>query len=538
MAENTLKWQKWAWAGGIIFASVGIYLRFYHITASDFIFYDEGYYLNFNRGFVEFAGQYRFQNIQDWLQGFYTCLRLSLPTGKALWFFLIDSRAFWGWGEVWFFPRLVAAIAGSLTLGMVFLFARRFYNSSWVAYVSVILLAVMPSHVFYSRLAMQETLSTLFFLGGFYLYLFPDRLNVRTFLSALVLVGAYFTNYRLIVLPVLVLVTEVFMGVSQKRIPNYRKYLWHVLTFFSLVFLIGSIDRGQNLNVTFSWMGHQAQLGKEQFQAFNLWSYPYYIFKLESIPFGLLFFGNMYYFFRKQTFYLYPLVLVVFQMLIFSFAQDKAARYLCVVMPFMVMAASSLIVFLFEENKNVVLRTAVSLVFLWTLSAFTLKSIAFAGFQSAYRPVMEVLSKADADVKVASSQPWVQNLYVKNKKNVVECPKEYPLFFDLQRSGFKYLVIDPQAYISFTDDGRKFSQLLTGYLRFITTNIKPIKVLSHFNRPVLERFVFEHNENLKRSLDFLNTPDASLGQLKIYDMAQCTAIINKWLAASHQAVNP
>ena len=99
-------------------------------------------------------------------------------------------------------------------------------------------------------------------------------------------------------------------------------------------------------------------------------------------------------------------------------------------------------------------------------------------------------------------------------------------------------MIDPQAYISFTDDGRKFSRPLTGYLRFITTNIKPVKVFHHFNQPVLERFVFEHNENLKRSLDFLNTPDASLGQLKIYDMAQCTAIINKWLAASHQAVNP
>lgn len=515
---------------------LGVILRFYQINHSDFIFYDEGYYLNFNRAFVEFADQHHFENFKDWWTGIYTCLKLSLTTGKALWFFIIDSRAFWGWAQVWFFPRMVAALAGSLTIGMIFLFARRFYTSVWVGYVSVILLALLPSHVFYSRLALQESLSTLFFLAGFYLYLFPERLNYRTFLSAVVFVAAYFTNYRLIVLPFLVLVTEVYTSLSQKRLPDFRKYVWHTLIFFLCLFLIGSIDGAKNILVTFSWMFHQAQLGQEQFQLFNFWSYPYYVFRLESIPFGLLILGNIYFLFRKQLFYFYPLVLTIAQMLIFSLAQDKAARYLCVVTPFMVMAAASFIVFLFQENKNVLLRVVLSAMVLWMLMDFSSRSVAFAGFKSDYRPAMDYLTSQDQIVKVLSTQSWVQNLYVVDKSRVMETPLEYLPFLNAQANGFQYLIVDPQSYISYTEDGKKFTPRLKGYLRFITKNIKPVKVYSHFNRLTLERFVFEHNENLKNSLRFLSANDGSLGELRIYNMRECVTVIDQWLKRTQQKI--
>lgn len=532
--NNTLAIRKSIVVLALLTGLFGVVLRFYQINSSDFIFYDEGYYLNFNRAFVEFVDQHHFENLEDWWTGIYTCLKLSLTTGKALWFFIIDSRAFWGWGEMWYFPRMVAAMAGTLTLGMVFLFARRFYSSAWVGYVSVALLALLPSHVFYSRLALQETLSTLFFLAGFYLYLFPGRLNIRTFLSAIVLVGAYFTNYRLIVLPFLIFVTEIYSSLSQKRMPDLRKYVWHTLIFLLGLFAIGSIDGGKNILVTFSWMFHQAQLGQEQFQLFNLLSYPYYIFRLESIPFGLLLLGNIYFLVRKQPFYFYPLILILTQMMVFSLAQDKAARYLCVVTPFMVMAAASFIVFFFQENGNALLKAGLSVLVIWMLIDFTSRSVAFAAFKSDYRPAMEFITAQDKQAKVLSTQSWVHNLYVSDKANVKEAPVEFLQFLNDQVNGFQYLIVDPQAYISFTEDGRKFTPRLKGYLRFITNNIQPIKAYQHFNRPILERFVFEHNENLKHSLQFLNSGDVSLGQLRVYDMKECVAIIDQWLERTKQ----
>ena len=107
----------------------------------------------------------------------------------------------------------------------------------------------------------------------------------------------------------------------------------------------------------------------------------------------------------------------------------------------------------------------------------------------------------------------------------------------LEQQGFKYLVLDPQVYISYTEDGTKFSQDLTGYLRFITTYLKPIKIFEHFSPEILERFVFEHNENLKVSLAFLNEKDKDFGQLRIYDMKQCVTLINQYLRQTNQDSN-
>ncbi len=525
--------QRFLMIATLIFVLVGIGLRLYKITEADFIFYDEGYYLNFNRNFVEFINQHHFFHFKDWWEGFYTCLKLSLSTGKALWFFIVDSRAFGGWAQVWFFPRLVAALAGILSVGFIYILTRRFYNSTPVASLAVIFLSIVPSHVFYSRLAMQETLIALLFMMGFYFYLFPDRFNARTFLSAVILVGAYFTNYRLIVLPVLIFFTEIFVSCSQKRWPDLRRYIWHTLTFFLLVFAIGSINDAQNLKVTFSWMFHQAHLGQEKLDWFNFLSYPYYLSRLEAVPFGIIFFGNFYFLWRKQPFYFYPWALVIVQMLIFSFAQDKAARYLCVVMPFMVMAVSSLIVFLWQERKGFISRVLLGVMTVWILQSFAVKSAALFGFTSDYRSSIEYLKKIDPNVKVLSTQSWVQNLYL-SKASVAECPRELLPFLQLYGAGFQYLIIDPQVYISYTEDGSKFNRQLKGFLRFITSQVQPIKVFAHFDKFILERFVFEHNENLKQSLAFLRSDDETLGQLRIYHIQDSVVILNQWLNRTQQ----
>ena len=152
---------------------LGTFLRFYQITHNTFFFFDEGLYLNLHRKYLVLINYVHPRTFHDIAGALNLCIRLSLGEGKALWFFISHLRVFFGGLEAWYFPRVVSAVSGVLTLAVIFFFARRFFSSVRAGWISVVLLALLPSHVFYSRLGLQETTCTLFFLLGFYFYLFP-----------------------------------------------------------------------------------------------------------------------------------------------------------------------------------------------------------------------------------------------------------------------------------------------------------------------------------------------------------------------------
>ena len=90
----------------------GILARFYKITKEQFVYYDEGLYLNINRDFVLHVLQHKPASPEDWKEYLYYLLVKSLGTGKSLFLFLVDSRAFWMNTPAWFFPRFVSAGGG------------------------------------------------------------------------------------------------------------------------------------------------------------------------------------------------------------------------------------------------------------------------------------------------------------------------------------------------------------------------------------------------------------------------------------------
>ena len=149
-----------------IFA-LGFYWRVVDIYRPTFFLFDEGSYLNFNRKFVELAASYPPKNFSEFIQAFWTLIRVSLGTGKALWFFIVDGRVFLGLAHAWYFPKIISMLAGFGTVAMTYVFARRYFASKEVALLSAALLTILPSHIFYSRLGIQEALSGLFFLSGF-----------------------------------------------------------------------------------------------------------------------------------------------------------------------------------------------------------------------------------------------------------------------------------------------------------------------------------------------------------------------------------
>ncbi len=521
MFKNKIKFLPLGYVLIGLLIAVGILFRFYRITDNQFIFYDEGYYLNYNYQYLKIIAQNSATNLPDIFKELSLFLRLSLRTGKALFFFLSDSRVFWGGLDWWFFPKVVAAVCGVLTFWITYIFAKRYFQSSWVGWGSVALLTILPGHVFYSRIGLQETLACLLFLTGLYLYLFPKEFGLRTFLSAIVLTAAYFSNYRLIVLPAIVFFCEGYFSLSEQRPFGFRKYLWHLLTFLLLIFSIGGLYNAENTMITFSWMFHQQDLAQQQgFQWFNLLSYPYYLVRLENILLGMLFFANGYYLIRRRFQEGFLFSLVVFIMLLFSFSSERGARYLCVAMPLISM---SVIAFLFHllKTKNLYLRIGlIGVVFLMG-SGMLVKSWATVQVRTDYQKSTQDLLALSSEIKAQSTQPWVMNLYTPNRKDIVSCPQNYRYFLMLYAQGYRYLIIEPQVYVSWTKTGAHFDLPLEDFLEFFLRQIKPWKTYPHFNSLVMERFVFDHNQDLRRSIEFLNlNKDHSFGELRVYNIRE------------------
>ena len=162
-----------------------------------------------------------------------------------------------------------------------------------------------------------------------------------------------------------------------------------------------------------------------------------------------------------------------------------------------------------------------------------LKSILLVKSHSDYEDSwQDLMVLEEAPLKVISTQHRIHRLYADNASDVAELKNDFRRFMLLYAQGYRYLIIDPQAYVSLTEDERRFSLKLKGFIGFIDAHVKPLKVYDHMNPHLLERFVFEHNENLITSIRFLNKrKELDLGKLSVYDAG---TFIEKFKEISNQ----
>jgi len=73
-------------SGLILFA--GLIIRFYHISDNQFLFYDEGMYLGYNRAFLHLVANNPAHDLNELGIIFSLILKTALSMPKALWFFL------------------------------------------------------------------------------------------------------------------------------------------------------------------------------------------------------------------------------------------------------------------------------------------------------------------------------------------------------------------------------------------------------------------------------------------------------------------
>ncbi|MEI8011427.1 MAG: phospholipid carrier-dependent glycosyltransferase [Candidatus Omnitrophota bacterium] len=506
----------------------GVILRLYRIAEDNFFFYDTGMYLNTGRAMFE-----------SYLQGagrhgvsFFDLLRVwvvsAIQTDRPLWQLIVDARGLWGGIETWWYIRVVSAAAGFATLVVTYKFALRFFGSRTTALASTAFLAVLPGHILYSRIGLAESVTTFFFMLGFYFYMFPRRLGPRTFLAGLFFVCAFFSNYRLFILPGIVAVAELFISLAEHRWPDVKKWGCQAAVFAGLTAVMCVIPGGAYFHIASSWMFHQVDLAKMHFDWFNVLSYPYMIFRLETPFFAMFFFANVWFVIKKRWDVLLPFFLAVFQIGIFTFSSDKASRYIAVVHPFMAMAAAFFLVHLMEEGRSRFVKKGALVLAALTAVMLVLKSGELPQSHSAYADAVKYIDQIDPSSGIVTTQPQVVNLFVANPRRVIPCPAiNDPSFLKLPQAGFRYLVLEPQAYVSWTKNQMNFSGDLAGAPGFFDTMVLPEKTFPHMNRAMFERFAFEHNQSLRGVLSYLGRGGDHMETVRVYNIPKGFEAIQK-----------
>jgi hypothetical protein len=158
----------------------------------------------------------------------------------------------------------------------------------------------------------------------------------------------------------------------------------------------------------------------------------------------------------------------------------------------------------------------------------SVKSFELAGAASAHEEALNYLRDTKgAGVKFFSSQELVDLLYLRDRRNVKAVAQNFPDLLVSYGKGFRWLLLDPQAYVSLCY-GEKFSFPLRDYLAFIDGNMRPVKTFPHMNKAFLERFVLEHSENLAQSVRFLADKDQEkITSLRVYDLDEAVPAMKR-----------
>jgi len=158
-------------------------------------------------------------------------------------------------------------------------------------------------------------------------------------------------------------------------------------------------------------------------------------------------------------------------------------------------------------------------------------SLSFA--QTDYENAVHYIIDQDPQAVIVSTQPLVEGLYMADDKRIVPCPNDVFSLVSLYKKGAKYLIIDPQAYISWTVNGRRFSPPLDDFLEIMLKNVSPIKTFPHLNSVLLNRFVLDHNEQILDSLSFITHAKANeYGKIRVYDLGVVLSTLQHTLSAS------
>src|SRR5271170_2569109 len=107
---------------------IGLFVRLYHISDNQFLFYDEGMYLGYNRAFLNLVANNPAHDLNELGIILVLMFKTALTTAKALWFFILNLRVFILGPQAWFFARWISAISGLATVVLLFFWSKRHFK--------------------------------------------------------------------------------------------------------------------------------------------------------------------------------------------------------------------------------------------------------------------------------------------------------------------------------------------------------------------------------------------------------------------------
>jgi 4-amino-4-deoxy-L-arabinose transferase-like glycosyltransferase len=395
-----------------------------------------------------------------------------------------------------FAAQFVSAAFGILTVPVVYLLGKLLDNHR-VGWLAAFLLAFLPFHIIYSRLAFADADATFFFQLAFLFWMLAGRADAKRRMFLFFAAGLGFgmavtTNYRCYpVVVISVLVLGLVEWARSKATPRIVSLLppgallvglavlptgWQVL--FSILRVYAEQNRvSMNAN---DYIGQlQSLLGGEQIRSYprslmdwlvglDAAFYGKALVELGGVFWSLLLASAAIVFVWRVArsgleprhrvfsntlrpistdFAIYWALTFLFPLAFFTFYPFKASRFIVVVLP----SACMFIAFAIERlirsaSPRLILQAMAAIV----LGGFLIESLASARliveWQSNFESAMRYIQNHQAQ-RVLSTQPSIAGYYLPPTQARWTPDSEMGLYNDFQ-DGFRYLLLDEQGYVA------------------------------------------------------------------------------------------
>ena len=177
-------------------------------------------------------------------------------------YLLVPSEAIFGLSE--FAVRFPSALAGILTVWVIYFLVRDLFSHKIVGLVAAFLLAISPWHVYYSRLGWESNIGLLFFCLGIWLFLKSFQKNIFLPFSALSfgLTALSYHSFKLLSPLILAGLVIIFWKEIKKADKKFLVSAACVLIAFGLILGYGFIFSGAGRRTSDQSMLKEENLGQ------------------------------------------------------------------------------------------------------------------------------------------------------------------------------------------------------------------------------------------------------------------------------------
>lgn len=507
---------------GLLVLGISSFFRFYGLRKQGFVFFDEGALFSRAAEWKTFLSQARP------VQG----AALHYVDSKICWvLFLALLQTFFP--KALFAPQYASALVGILSILVTCLFASRFYRSREIGILSAAFLGCSSYHAFYSRLALPESAAIFLVMLSSYFYFKSIHHKRYDAMVAGVFFGLAFltVRFRVVLLPVFVLFLELHMRFLHREV--YRADRFRYFLFILSAASIVAFGLGALWSLSFQGIGVDSYIsllkegmGRHQLfrtDVFSFLTYPFFIYKFDGSGYLLLLMLSLLFLDRKPHLTFFPAAVVATQIIFSSLIDEKAARSISVVLPFMSMLCGATAFNIYNSwGTNHFKRTALVIAGLLVFVPAVRNSLGILKFKSDMREAVAFVQRRDSQARIISTDQPVTLSYASGVK-VHQLTQERRQDLELlSAAGYKYILIDPLKFIANTKSKIWGDAHLTDLLESVEGRCSPVAVFDHFPRALLERFLFEHNViSLKRTLHLLGEMNADSGKIKVYEVDSC-----------------